>query len=233
VARRDDVPVHDVQPRLDVVRATVLVVEVVRVLPHVDAEQGVRPSEIGQSWLVVVTISTRVPSCTSHAQPEPNVLIAAASIVSLKRSMVRNVSRIARASLPSGSPPPSGDMLSQKMAVVEVTAEVVRDRAADVRGQFAEARQELRRFDVGPLRPVERHVGLVDVRLVVLVMMKAHRLGRDVRLERLVGVRQVGHGVGHLSSPPSKAGRSAPQRTSAATLYLTLNRRTGRADAIS
>ncbi len=72
---------------------------------------GVRPSEIGLSWLVVVTISTRVPSCTSHAQPEPNVLIAAASIVSLKTSKVRNVSFIACMSLPLGRPPTSGVML--------------------------------------------------------------------------------------------------------------------------
>src|SRR5262249_60758035 len=35
----DGVPVDDAPPRLEVVRATVLVLEVVRVLPDVDAEQ--------------------------------------------------------------------------------------------------------------------------------------------------------------------------------------------------
>src|SRR3954451_20448742 len=43
VALADLVPVHDVPPRLEVVRALVLVLEVVGVLPDVDAEQGGLP----------------------------------------------------------------------------------------------------------------------------------------------------------------------------------------------
>ncbi len=39
IALLDDVPVDDVQPFVDVFGAPVLVVEVVGVLPHVDAEQ--------------------------------------------------------------------------------------------------------------------------------------------------------------------------------------------------
>ena len=71
---------------------------------------------IGLSWLVVVTIRTREPSCTSHAQPEPKIVIAAPIIVSLKISKDPNVSLMARLSLASvGSPPPSGDIERQNM----------------------------------------------------------------------------------------------------------------------
>ena len=54
---------------------------------------------------------------------------------------------------------------------------------------------------VGPLGALQRGVGLVDVRLVVLVVVDPHRLLVDVRLERVVVVRQIGDFVAHQLLP--------------------------------
>ena len=58
----DVAPVDHVPPRVDVVRAPVLVLQVVGVLPHVHAEQGRLPQEIGLSWLALPTIASPEPS---------------------------------------------------------------------------------------------------------------------------------------------------------------------------
>ena len=57
----DDVPGDDVPPRVDVVGPAVLVLEVVGVLPDVDATSGTWPLERGLSWLGVPT--TARPLC--------------------------------------------------------------------------------------------------------------------------------------------------------------------------
>ena len=54
---------------------------------------------------------------------------------------------------------------------------------------------------VRPLGALEGGVGLVHVSLVVLVVMDAHRLLVDVRLERVVVVRQRWNFVGHSTAP--------------------------------
>ena len=65
-------PVDGVPPRVDVVRTLVLVLQVVGVLPDVDAEQG-RLAVGDRVVLVGVPTTARPePSCTSQAQPEPN-----------------------------------------------------------------------------------------------------------------------------------------------------------------
>jgi hypothetical protein len=87
--------------------------------------------------------------------------------------------------------------------VVVVAAEVVADGAALVVRKAVELRQDLRGILVLPLRALQGAVRLVDVGLVVLVVVRAHRLLVDVRLERAVVVREVGHRVGHVSSPSS------------------------------
>ena len=43
----------------------------------------------------------------------------------------------------------------------------------------------------------QKLVQIVDISLVVLVMVKLERLGRHVRLERFIGVRQGGKFKGH------------------------------------
>jgi len=54
---------------------------------------------------------------------------------------------------------------------------------------------------VGPLGSLQGGVRFVDVGLVVLVVVDAHRRLVDVGLERVVSVRKVGNRKGHLASP--------------------------------
>ncbi len=82
----DRLPVHHIPPRGDVVRPAVLVLQVVRVLPDVEAEQDVArrlPSMSGLSWFGVRVIDSLPPSRTSHAQPEPKRPTPAAANCSL------------------------------------------------------------------------------------------------------------------------------------------------------
>jgi hypothetical protein len=81
--------------------------------------------------------------------------------------------------------------------VVGVAATVVADRFALVLGNAVEVAKDLLDRLVGPFRSFEGRVRLVDVGLVVLVVMDAHRLLVDVRLERGVVVGKTGNLVCH------------------------------------
>jgi len=72
-----------------------------------------------------------------------------------------------------------------------VAAGVVAHRLTLLLREVVQALQHLLDRLVGPLRAVERGVRVVDVRLVVQVVVDAHRLRVDVRLEGLVRVRQI------------------------------------------
>jgi hypothetical protein len=78
-------------------------------------------------------------------------------------------------------------------------AGVVADRRALVLGNLRQAREHVLDRPVGPVRSFEGRVGLVHVGLVVLVVVEAHRLLVDVRLERRVVVGQVRNLVRHRS----------------------------------
>ena len=69
---------------------------------------------IGESWFAVEYAWRPEPSQTSHVQPEPKRVTPFWVIVSLRASTPPNVSPIASASAPEGSPPPSGLMTCQK-----------------------------------------------------------------------------------------------------------------------
>ena len=98
--------------------------------------------------------------------------------------------------------------------VVVVAAAVVADGAALRLRHLAQDRRGRPRSACRRARPLQRGVRLVDVRLVVLVVMEAHRVRVDVRLERLVGVGErrdfVGHAglldrvPGFIKRPPSR-----------------------------
>ena len=85
-------------------------------------------------------------------------------------------------------------------AVVGMSAGVVAHRALLVLRQGREALEHLLDGLAVELRALQRAVGLVDVGLMVLVVMDAHRLLVDVRLERVVVVGKVGDLERHLPS---------------------------------
>ena len=81
--------------------------------------------------------------------------------------------------------------------VVQVAADIVAEAGADGLGGILEVFEEffgrkLREFGVAG----QEFVGVRDVGLVVLVVVDAHRLGIDVRLEGLVGIREGRECVG-------------------------------------
>src|SRR5215813_2255682 len=85
--------------------------------------------------------------------------------------------------------------------MVCVAADVVPDGGALVLGDDLEVGEDVLDRPVGPLGSLQRFVRVVDVRLVVLVVVDAHRLLVDVRLERAVVVRQRRDLEGHRSAP--------------------------------
>jgi len=87
-------------------------------------------------------------------------------------------------------------------AVVRMAARVVPDSRLLLLGQGVEAGREhgLDR-PVGPFGPGQRRVRVVDVRLVVEVVVDLHRLRVYVRLERVVGVGEIGQFERHLAAP--------------------------------
>jgi glyoxylate reductase len=93
-----------------------------------------------------------------------------------------------------------------------VPADVVGDGVALVGGKLGQPREHVARISVLQTGAVKRRVGLVDVRLVVLVVVEAHRVRTDVRLERLVGIGQVGHGVGHRAHHDVRPAGGPPGR---------------------
>ena len=83
-------------------------------------------------------------------------------------------------------------MICQKKLWLEWPPALLRTGRADVLGQRVEVAEHLVHVGVRPFGALERRIRLVDVGLVVLVVVDAHRLLVDVGLERAVVVRKVG-----------------------------------------
>ena len=156
------------------------------------------PSEIGESWFGVETTARPEESLTSQAQPEPKRAMPAFLNSSLKASKEPKVSSIARAELAARLAAAVGAEHLPEERVVVVAAGVVADRALLVAGQAGEVAQHVLDVAVGPLGALEGGVRFVDVGLVVLVVVDAHRRLVDVGLERVVGVGKVGNRESHL-----------------------------------
>ena len=122
---------------------------------------------------------------------------------SLKASKEPKASSIAAPRSPLGLAAAVGAQHLPEERVVVVAAGVVADRALLVAGQAGEVLQHLLDVAVGPLGALEGGVGFVDVGLVVLVVVDAHRRLVDVGLERVVGVGKIGNGERHLVTPRS------------------------------
>src|SRR4029453_16545257 len=112
-------PVDHVPPGVDVVGALVLVLQVVGVLPDVAADD--RRLTVGDRCVLVGLEATARPdpSWISQAQPEPNWFTPAFLNSSWKEAKSPHLFLIASASSPSGSPPPSGLMISPKKEGLE------------------------------------------------------------------------------------------------------------------
>jgi len=84
-----------------------------------------------------------------------------------------------------------------------VPAGVVAQHVAHVLGHRADSAEKVLDRLLGQLRMLlQRAVGVVDVRLVVLVVMDLHRLGVDVRLQRIEAIGKRRKLISHVGRPP-------------------------------
>ncbi|MNT57389.1 hypothetical protein D3C72_1947530 [compost metagenome] len=79
-----------------------------------------------------------------------------------------------------------------------MAATVVAHRALQVLWQRLQLLHQLFDRQVGVLGAFQRSVDVVDVGLVVLGVMDFHRGRVDMRLKGVVGVGQLGEGIGHV-----------------------------------
>src|SRR4051812_32904023 len=190
-------PVDDVPPRVDVVRALVLVLEVVGVLPDVDAQQ--RHQAVAQGRVLVRGARDLHARAVVH-EPGPaaaeavhagllELVLEAVEVAAGLLDRRRQVALRLAAAVGAHDLPEEG--------VVGVPAAVVTHGCLDVRWERPEVLQDLLHGLVRPFGALQGTVGLVHVGLVMLVVMDAHRLLVDVRLERAVVVREIGYLVGH------------------------------------
>ena len=143
----------------------------------------------GLSWLAVETISSLPLLTTSQAQPLPKRPRPAASNFSLNASKLPNAALMASASVPVGAPPALGAMSVQNKVWFDVAAAVVAHRRPDVVGHRIQVGDEVLdrlAFEVGLSR--DRLVQVGDVSGMMLAVVDFHRLGVDVRLQRVLRV---------------------------------------------
>src|SRR5829696_18882 len=206
VPLRDLAPVDDVPPRVDVVGALVLVLQVVRVLPDVDADQ--RRLAGRERRVLVRRADDRQPAAVVDQPGPAGAELVDAGLLDLRLEVVERaeggVDRLAQGAV--GLTAAVGAHRLPEQRVVVVAAAVVADGAALLVGHLAQVGEHLLDRRAVERGPGERRVRLVHVRLVVLVVMEAHRVRVDVRLERLVGVGERRNFVGHGGGSPWGSG---------------------------
>ena len=78
-----------------------------------------------------------------------------------------------------------------------MAAHIIAQAGADGLGSLGEILQQLLGREFGQFGMIdEQPVRIIDVGLMMLVVVNLHRPGVDVRLERLIGIRQRRQGVG-------------------------------------
>src|SRR6202167_3500593 len=197
VARGDGRPVHDVPPRVEVVGAAGLVLEVVGVLPDVDAEQR---DLAGGDRVVLVGAADHGEAVAVEHEPGP----AGAELVDagflelgleVREGAERGGDRFAELAARLAAAARAHALPEER--VVVVPAAVVFDGTALGLGHGVEILQHVLDRGVRERRALQRGVDLVDVGLVVLVVMEFHRRLVDVRLQGVVCVGKRRYGVGH------------------------------------
>src|SRR5215472_2147828 len=197
----DRSPVHGVPPGRHVVRALVLVLEVVGVLPDVDAQDR---DAAAADRVVLVGEALDRQLAAGEVGPAPAAaeladrrlaqrVLEAGEVAERVVDRVRDragrvVARVRGHDLPEDR-------------VVQVAAAVVAHDGADVLGHRVQVAQQLLHGPVAELGVLlDRPVQIVHVRGVVPVVVDLHGLRVDVRLERVEGVGQRGQYKGHFAN---------------------------------
>src|SRR5580704_8715842 len=190
----DGIPVERVEPCGYIVRPLVLVLEVVGVLPNVNSKDRGQPLHV-RAVLVGVTLHGQfrllVDDQPCPAAPE---LADGSLLEQFLDRVVAAERRLDRIGDPSfRGTAATGTHDGPEDRVIRVAAGIVANNSADVLWHLVDPPEQI--FDgLGRKRRMilERLVGVGDVGRVVLVVMDLHRLGVDVRLERIetVGKRR-------------------------------------------
>src|SRR3989442_3251704 len=194
-------PVDDVPPRVDVFRPAILVLQVVGVLPHVDAEDDLLVFH-QRAVLVRAAFDHELAALIQHPRP-PAAEAADARLLHFVLELVEAPERrVDRARDRAGRRAAgfwSHDLPEHR--VVGVAAAVVADGGANVLWHTADAAQQILnalRLQLGML--LEGGVQVGDVRLMMLAVMNLHRPRIDVRLECIEGIWKGRKGVSHRTS---------------------------------
>jgi hypothetical protein len=189
-------PVHDVPPRFHVVRTAILVVQVIGVLPHIEAQNG-RATATGRfphQGIILVGGRANGELAVFHAQPRP----AGTEPAGCRRGELF-LKSFEAAEILRDRFSKFADWLAlgvrlhelPEKAVVPVAAAVVADRAAD---GFRHGGNAFAKFLNALAREIrsgfERLVQIGNVRGVVLAVVDLHGLRVDVGFESVRSVRQ-------------------------------------------
>src|SRR5690606_8199235 len=193
VLLRDGVPVHDVPPRLDVVGTAVLVVQVVGVLPDVEAEDrgvAVHDRRVLVGRRVALQLAAAIDDQPGPAGAEAAGGLLLEPLLELLEAAEGAVDRLAQLAAGLTAAVRAHDLPEE--VVVDVPAAVVADGRAGLLGDGVQIAEELLgalALQLGVL--LDRRVEVVRVGGVVLAVVNLHRPRVDVRLEGVLGVRQV------------------------------------------
>src|SRR5712691_6383591 len=191
-------PVHNVPPGVDVIGPAVLILQVVRVFPHVDAEDDLLPFH-QRAVLVRGAFDHELATLIDH--PRPAAAEAAdTGLLQLLLELVETAER--RVDRGGDRPARLAARLRRhdlpEHGVVDMAAAVVAHCGADVLRHGVDAAQQILgalRLQFGML--VQRRVQIGDVRVVMLPVVNLHRLLVDVRFERIGRVRKRRKRVSH------------------------------------
>src|SRR2546422_1388914 len=199
----DGLPVECVEPGRNVIGAPVLILQVVSVLPHIDTEHRGQVFHV-RAVLVRVRLDQEL-SARIRQQPRPAAAeLADARFLELLLERVvaaeRAADRIAQLAGRSAAPIRAHDGPEDR--VVRVPARVVAQDGAHVFRHRADSAEQVLDRLLGQLGVLlESAIGVVHVSGVVLVVVDLHRLGVDVRLERIERVREWWKLICHGGSP--------------------------------
>src|SRR5690606_39998731 len=198
----DLIPVYHIPPGRDIVSPEVLVLQIIGVLPNVDAENRRLPLRKrrvlvsrGRDGKVAVLINDQ----PAPAAPEMTGCLAAELLLELIERAERLVDGLGERAARLPTPVRAHDGPEQR--VIRVAATVVADRRPDLlRHRVEVAHQLLDALRLQVRVALKRLVHVVHISLVMLVMVDPHRLLIDMRLQRVVSIRQRWKFVSHYSS---------------------------------
>ena len=198
----DLVPVDSVPPCGEVIGSAVLVLEVVGMLPHIVAQDGVFALR-ERTVLVGACGDYQFAAVPEQPAPPGTKLFGSGFVEDLLESTeVAEVLPNLLSDFASGIAASAGLHDVPKHGVVDVAPAIISHSSADVLGDAAKVAEQVLSCVLREVRMLlNRSVEVVDVGLVMLVVVQPHSFGVDVGFECSVVVRKRRQFVGQGGSP--------------------------------